>query len=96
VRTLNQLLDGWANYFCLGAVVRVYETVMKHATHRLRRWLCVKHRVRVGIYKRFPDEHLHQQLGLTQLGLQGHSSLWARGEVLSESRMRAIRWQRPC
>jgi RNA-directed DNA polymerase len=78
VRTLNQLLNGWANYFCLGPVVRVYETVLRHATRRLRRWLCIKHRVRVGIYKRFPDEYLHQQLGLTQLEVKGHSPLWAK------------------
>jgi len=78
VRTLNQLLNGWANYFCLGPVVRVYETVMRHAARRLRRWLCIKHRVRVGIYKRFPDEYLHQQLGLTQLEVKGHSPLWAQ------------------
>ena len=78
VRTLNQLLNGWANYFCLGPVVRVYETVMRHAARRLRRWLCIKHRVRVGIYKRFPDEYLHQQLGLTRLGVTAHSPLWAQ------------------
>jgi RNA-directed DNA polymerase len=78
VRKLNQLLSGWANYFCLGPVVGVYETVMKHARRRLRRWLCDKHGVRVGIYKRFPNEYLHQQLGLTQLGVTRRSQLWAK------------------
>jgi hypothetical protein len=72
------MLVGWANYFCLGPVVRVYETVMKHVQRRLRRWLCDKHGVWVGIYKRFPNEYLHQQLGLKQLGVRGHSLLWAK------------------
>jgi RNA-directed DNA polymerase len=67
VGTLNQMLRGWANYFCVGTVVRSYEIVMKHARRRLRRWLCTKHKVRVGEYTRFPNEYLHQQLGLIQL-----------------------------
>src|SRR5258708_3439309 len=79
VRTLNLMLRGWANYFCLGPVLRTYEVVQKHARRRLRRWLCHKHKVRVGEYARFPNEHLHQQLGLIQLGVGGHSQLWAKG-----------------
>jgi group II intron reverse transcriptase/maturase len=79
VRKLNRMLVGWANYFCLGPVVRAYETVMKHVQRRLRRWLCEKHKVWTGIYTRFPNEYLHQQLGLKQLGVSGHSRLWATG-----------------
>ena len=67
VGMLNLMLRGWANYFCLGTVVRSYAVVMKHARRRLRRWLCAKHKVRVGEYTRFPNEYLHQQLGLIQL-----------------------------
>ena len=48
VGKLNQKLHGWANYCCLGPVVRVYEVVMKHTRRRLRRWLCAKHKVRHG------------------------------------------------
>jgi RNA-directed DNA polymerase len=77
VRTLNLMLRGWANYFCLGPVVRVYEVVLKHARRRLRRWLCVKHKVRVGEYTRYPNEYLHQQLGLIQLRVTGQNLLWA-------------------
>jgi hypothetical protein len=29
------------------------------------------------IFKRFPNEYLHQQLSLKQLGVTGHSQLWA-------------------
>jgi RNA-directed DNA polymerase len=67
VGTLNLMLKGWANYFCKGTVVRAYEIVMKHARRRLRRWLCTKHKVRVGDYTQYPNEYLHQQLGLVQL-----------------------------
>jgi RNA-directed DNA polymerase len=67
VRKLNLMLRGWANYFYLGTVVGAYTVVMKHARRRLRRWLCKKHKVRVGEYKRFPNEYLHQRLGLIRL-----------------------------
>jgi RNA-directed DNA polymerase len=77
VRTLNQKLNGWANYFCLGPVVRVYDVVQKHVRRRLRRWLCHKHKVRGWEYARFPNETLHGQLGLVQLGAKGRRLLWA-------------------
>ena len=78
VGKLNRKLQGWANYFCLGPVVRAYEVVMKHTRRRLRRWLCHKHKVRSGEYARFPNETLHNQLGLAQLGAKGHRLLWAK------------------
>ena len=68
VGKLNQKLRGWANYFCLGTVVRVYEVVQKHTRRRLRRWLSHKHKVWSGEYARFPNQYLHDQLGLIQLG----------------------------
>ena len=77
VGKLNQKLNGWANYFCLGPVVQVYELVMKHTERRLRRWLCHKHKVRKGQYARFPHAYLHDQLGLIQLRATGHRLLWA-------------------
>jgi len=77
VGKLNQKLNGWANYFCLGPVVRVYEVVMKHVRRRLRRWLCHKHKVRSGEYARFPNQVLHDKLGLVQLGAKGRRLLWA-------------------
>jgi RNA-directed DNA polymerase len=68
VAYLNQKIIGWANYFCLGPTVHVYEIVMKHARRRLRRWLCAKHKVRHREYARYPNEYLHGQLHLVQLG----------------------------
>jgi len=78
VRKLNQKLNGWANYFSLGPVVRVYEIVMKHARRRLRRWLSHKHKVRTREYAHFPNTFLHDQLGLVQLGAKDRSLLWAK------------------
>jgi RNA-directed DNA polymerase len=78
VGKLNQKLNGWANYFCLGPVVRAYEVVLKHTRRRLRRWLCHKHKVRSGEYARFPNEYLHDQLGLVQLGARRRRLLWAK------------------
>jgi RNA-directed DNA polymerase len=68
VAYLNQKLQGWADYFCLGPVVRVYDIVMKHTRRRLRRWLCIKHKVRTREYARFPNEYLHDRLHLVRLG----------------------------
>jgi len=78
VMRLNRTLHGWSNYFCLGPVVHAYEVVMKHARRRLRQWLCAKHRVRKGSYTRYPNEYLHQRLGLVDLTTKrSHRSLWA-------------------
>ena len=50
VGRLNRLMTGWANYFNLGQVSPAYAAVDRHATRRLRRWLCHKHKVRTGRY----------------------------------------------
>jgi RNA-directed DNA polymerase len=67
VGKLNRMLNGWANYFCLGPVSKAYRAVEQHACKRLRQWLCAKHKV-VGMGTgRFPDVHLHNVLGLVRL-----------------------------
>jgi group II intron reverse transcriptase/maturase len=73
VAQINQKLRGWANYFCKGTVVQAYQTVMDHTRRRLRRWLCDKHKVRCGGYGRYPNKHLHEQLGLVLLPGCTHS-----------------------
>ena len=78
VRMLNQKLQGWTNYFCLGPLVRVYDVVQKHVRRRLRRWLCTKHKVRTRKYARFPNEYLHDQLGLVQLDATQRRLTWAK------------------
>ena len=67
VTRLNRLLTGWANYFTCGQVSPAYRAVDRHATRRLRQWLCRKHKVRAGKFVRFPDERLWTEYGLTHL-----------------------------
>jgi RNA-directed DNA polymerase len=67
VGTLNRMMIGWANYFCLGPVSKAYRAVEQHARKRLRQWLCAKHKVRWPATRRYPDAVLHNGLGLVRL-----------------------------
>jgi RNA-directed DNA polymerase len=67
VDSLNRMMIGWANYFCLGPVSKAYRAVEQHARKRLRQWLCAKHKVRWPATRRFPDAVLHDGLGLVRL-----------------------------
>ena len=78
VGRLNRLLNGWANYFSLGQVSPAYAAIDQHATRRLRRWLCRKHKVRAGKNVRFSDERLRKEWGLTRLGPRTASFPWAK------------------
>ena len=78
VERLNRLLTGWANYFILGQVGPAYEVIDQHATQRLRRWLCRKHKVRSGNYVHFPDKRLWQEYGLMRLRPRAASLPWAK------------------
>jgi group II intron reverse transcriptase/maturase len=77
VGKLNRMLNGWANYFCLGPVSKAYRAVERHACERLRQWLCAKHKVRGRGTGRFPDVHLHTVLGLVRLSMRTRSFPWA-------------------
>ena len=78
VRRLNQVMEGWANYFQLGQVSPAYRAVDAHAIRRLRQWLCRKHKVRAGKYVRFSDERLWNDYGLTRLVLRTARFPWAK------------------
>ena len=67
VGRLNQLMRGWANYFCLGKVAAAYRKVNAHACHRLRQWLVRKGAVQGSLWSRDADRHLHERLGLLRL-----------------------------
>jgi RNA-directed DNA polymerase len=67
VGSLNRMMIGWANYFCLGPVSQAYRAVDQHARKRLRQWLCAKHKVRWPATRRYPDTVLHDGLGLVRL-----------------------------
>src|SRR5215475_336290 len=64
ITTLNRIMIGWANYFCLGPVSNAYRAVQRHARKRLRQWLCSKHKIRWPATKRYPEAALHDVMGL--------------------------------
>ena len=75
---LNRKLNGWANYFCLGPVSPAYQAIETHVTNRLRRWLCKKHKVQGTWWSRYPNQYLHEHLGLVNLPQRTRSFLWAK------------------
>ena len=78
VRKLNQMMNGWANYFCLGPVSKVYAAVEQHARRRLRRWLCAKHKLARASTGKYPDERLHDRFGLVRLTERTRGFSWAK------------------
>jgi len=67
VTRLNRLLQGWAAYFCLGPVSKSYQAIDRYTIRRLRRWLCIKHKMLSRGRTVFPDEYFYNRLGLVQL-----------------------------
>jgi len=67
VTKLNQMMNGWANYFCLGSASKAYRAIEQHACKRLRQWLCTKHKVAWPAFRRFPPESLYETFGLVRL-----------------------------
>jgi hypothetical protein len=78
VARLNRTMVGWANYFCLGPVSAAYRRINNHARERLRKWLSRKHKAPGQGHARYPDEYLHQTLGLAQLRLSDRNVSWAK------------------
>jgi group II intron reverse transcriptase/maturase len=78
VRTLNQRLAGWANYFQLGSVGQAYHAVDRHTTYRLRRWLQRKYKLGQRGRTRFSPTYLYQTLGLIRLPLLPRFLPWAK------------------
>src|ERR1035438_1582300 len=78
VKKLNQRMNGWANYFCLGPVSKAYRAVEKHAEKRLRQWLCAKHEVAWPATKKFPPDSLNTKFGLIRLTERTRNFSWAK------------------
>jgi group II intron reverse transcriptase/maturase len=66
VLELNRVLNGWANYFCLGPVSEAYRKINSHVRYRFRRWWETKHRTRAGP-RWYWSPWLEQAFGLVQL-----------------------------
>jgi RNA-directed DNA polymerase len=77
VATLNRMMTGWANYFCLGPVSKAYRAVERHARKRLRQWLRAKYKKQGPATKTFPVAYLHDKLGLVRLTTRTRSFPWA-------------------
>lgn len=77
VERLNRLIVGWANYFSLGPVSTAHAAVDRQARRRLRQWLRRKHKLPGRGTSRFPDEYLHEELGLVRLRGRRRDFPWA-------------------
>jgi RNA-directed DNA polymerase len=77
IKTLNRMMIGWANYFCLGPVSKAYRAVEQHARQRVRQWLCAKHKKQESGGALYPDALLHDQFGLVRLTTRTTSFPWA-------------------
>jgi RNA-directed DNA polymerase len=78
VRTINQRLAGWANYFQLGSVSQAYNVVDRHTKYRLRKWLRWTHKVGHRRTAPFTDQYLYQTLGLICLPRLPRILPWAK------------------
>ena len=78
VGKLNRMLNGWANYFCLGPVSKAYRAIDTHVRYRLRQWLRGKHKVKGAGTARYSDEYLYGTLGLVRLELRTRNFPWAK------------------
>jgi RNA-directed DNA polymerase len=78
VARLNRMLLGWSNYFRLGPVSASYRAIDRHARHRLRQWLRGKHKLKSRGTTRFPDQYLHNVLGLVRLSDLPKTFPWAK------------------
>ena len=78
VGQLNRMLSGWGGYFCLGPVGKSYRALDAHTRHRLRWWLCRKHKQGGKGTTRYPDEYLYDKLGLVRLAVTTRDLPWAK------------------
>jgi hypothetical protein len=78
ITTLNRIMIGWANYFCLGPVWKAYIAIERHTCRRLRQWLRAKHKRKGAGIKRYSDQLLHAKFGLVRLNGRTVSFPWAK------------------
>ena len=67
VGVLNPILRGWCEYFNQGPVGPTFRLIRRYIERRLRRWLMRREQRSGTGYKRYPDRHLYEVLGLFKL-----------------------------
>jgi group II intron reverse transcriptase/maturase len=77
VHQVNQVLRGWANYFCYGTYTSAHSFVHQHASRRVRRWLRRKLQLDGQGYHQYPDSYLERELGLLNLRKFRRRYSWA-------------------
>ena len=91
IKTLNRMMVGWANYFCLGPVSKAYRAIERHARYRLRQWLRAKHSCKGRQLSSFQLLPCIRCWAWSNL-LLGHAAFRGRNrDTFSESRMREMR-----
>jgi group II intron reverse transcriptase/maturase len=78
VHRVNQILRGWANYFCYGAYTPAFASVHRHACDRVRRWLRRKHQVKSLGYGQTSDNELERKFGMLNLTKFQRRHSWAK------------------
>jgi group II intron reverse transcriptase/maturase len=75
---VNQVLRGWANYFCYGTYTPAFQIVHLHVCRRVRRWLRRKFEIEGQGYRQYPDSALERELGLLNLTRFPRRHSWAK------------------
>jgi RNA-directed DNA polymerase len=78
VYQVNQVLRGWANYFCYGTYTPAFNVVHRHACRRVRRWLRRKLELDGQGLSQYPDSRLERELGLLNLTRFPRRYSWAK------------------
>jgi group II intron reverse transcriptase/maturase len=78
VYQVNQVMRGWANYFCFGTYTPAFQLVQRHVNRRVRRWLRRKFALRGQGCGQYPDSRLECELGLLNLRQFQRRYSWAK------------------
>jgi len=78
VYQVNQVLRGWANYFCYGTYTPAFKIVHTHACRRVRRWLRRKFEGNGQGYSEYPESYLERELGLLNIRKLPRRYSWAK------------------